>query len=180
MNMNKTIWLVFCCFILSFSSANAETVSDKLIATVINKQLPSPLYQQTDIPWDLGVYSLNIIKTGIASFNSNATQLTLSIPLKANINSDVNQSLFGSNINMKCSSEVITQGHIVITPTIKTSDSTADVSITVPIPNNSQLDCDGLKIPIKSALEALIKKNKADWEAQLESDISALFKQLNM
>jgi hypothetical protein len=178
--MNKKIWFAVCSLVLSISPASADSVSDKLIASVINKQLPSPLYQQTDIPWDLGVYSLDITKMGMASFSSNATQLTLSVPLKANIKGDVNQSLFGSNINMKCSSEVITQGHIVITPTIKTSGSTADASVTVPVPDNAQLDCDGLKIPIKSALEALIKKNKADWETQIESDIGALFKQLDM
>jgi hypothetical protein len=177
--MNKIRWFILYALLFSISSANAETVSDKLIASVINKQLPSPLYQQSDIPWDLGTYSLDINQTGNASFSSNATQLKLSVPLKANITGNVNQSLFGSNINMACASEVITQGHIVITPAIKTSGSTADVDITIPIPE-SQLDCDGLKIPVKSALEAFILKNKADWEMQIEADITALFKQLDM
>ncbi len=175
--MNKTIWIL----ILSIhaSTTLAENITDKLIATLINKKLPTVLYEHKDKPWDMGVYSLSVNKVGGASFASTDKQVILTLPLELIVSGKIDQNLLGAKINIYCKSRVTTDGKFNIVPKLKTKGSNAKVSILVPVPE-SHLNCDGLMIPIKPLLEKHISNNKSKWENDIEADIYALFQQVGL
>jgi len=175
--MKRTILLL----ILSIHTNGvfAENITDKLIVTLINKKLPAVLYKHKDMPWEMGVYSLSVNKTGRASYASTDKQLNLSLPIEVIVNGKIKQNLLGAKIIIDCNSRVTTVGKLNIKPELKTSGSNAKVSIFVPVAE-TQLNCDGLMIPIKPLLEKLISGNKSTWEYDLESDIYELFQQVGI
>jgi hypothetical protein len=73
----------------------------------------------------------------------------------------------------------VTQARLDIEPVINPPRSRADVEVSVPVPE-SNLNCDGLILPIKPLLEQLVANKKKDWEQQLEQDIFTMFKQLGI
>ena len=175
--MKKIIWLLI--LIVHANITLAENITDKLMVSLINKKLPTVLYEHKDKPWEMGIYSLSVNKTGGASFTSTDKQLNLTLPIEVIVNGKIMQNLLGANITIDCNSRVITNGKFNIEPKLKTKGSNAKVSIFVPVPD-SMLNCDGLKIPIKSLLEKLISDNKPKWEKDLESDIYNLFQQVGI
>jgi hypothetical protein len=57
---------IIICFFLSFSCLYsqilfAESIADKLIVAIVDKNLPTVLYQHRDKPWEMGIYSIKII-----------------------------------------------------------------------------------------------------------------------
>ncbi|MBU3001971.1 hypothetical protein KO534_01290 [Paraglaciecola arctica] len=58
-------------------------------------------------------------------------------------------------------------------------ESTASVEVSVPIPEVN-LNCEGLKLPIKPLLEQLVATKKQQWQQQLEQDIVSMFKQMGI
>ncbi len=175
--MKKAIWIL----ILSIyaNTAMAENMTDKLIVTIVNKKLPIVLYKLKNKPWDIGVYSLSVNKAGGARFSSTDKHLILTLPLQLIVNGKINQNLLGTNITIACKSRVTTDGRLYIEPKFKTKGSNANVSISVPVPE-SQLNCDGLLIPIKPFLEKVISDNKSKWENDIESEIYKLFQQVGL
>ena len=157
----------------------ATNITDKLIGTLIEKKLPNTLYQHRDKPWDFGVYSLTVEKTGISNFSSDDKQLSVKLPLQITINGIFKQNLFGNKVSIGCNSQFLTDGIVDITPQIKPTNSEINASIDIPIPN-PQLNCNGLKIPIKQALEQLIAEKKQGWENRMETEISKLFTQVGI
>ena len=177
--MKKVIW-----FFLSFSclygqTSLAESISDKLIIAIVDKNLPTVLYKHTDKPWNMGTYSLSINKLGAARFSSTETHLNLSLPIEVIVNGKIKQNLLGAAITIGCDSKIVTDGHLEIEPQLNSAGSKAKVSIFIPIPD-ANLNCDGLKVPIRPLLEQLVLDNKRDWEKDLESGISELFQQVGI
>lgn len=160
-------------------SVLAENIAVKMLDRIMEQKLPSVLYQHKDKPWELGVYSLTVKKNGMPSFAITDTQLQAKLPLEVTINARVDRNIFGTKVTSVCNSHFSTHGSVNITPELKPLNSQAKVIITVPIAN-PQLDCDGLLIPIKPALEQLIAHNKTEWEDRIELEIAALFTQLGM
>jgi hypothetical protein len=178
--MKKNICLfLLCSFFISKSYAQVNIV-ENLIEKVIEKNLPYLLYQHKDKPWDMGVYSLQIERLGKATFATTTSDINLSFPVKAKIDGEIKQNLFGTKIAIACQSNFDSEAAIKITPTIKTGkaneNSTVKVAISVNVPPTN-LACDGLTIPIKAVLETLIQENKKTWEQDLTNNINKLFKQ---
>lgn len=169
--------VLFSCFFGRVSLA--ESMSDKLIVAVVDKKLPPVLYEHVDKPWDMGVYSLVIKKIGKAHFSSTSTLLTLSFPIEAIVVGNVKQNLFGTQMTLLCDSKFVTNARVEIAPQLSAIGSKAAVSLFIPVPN-SDLNCDGLMIPIRPILEKLISDNKQDWEQDLESDINKLFTEVGI
>ncbi|TCS42363.1 DUF4403 family protein [Reinekea marinisedimentorum] len=168
-------WLVLFCT----QTASAQSMADKLIVKVLNKHMPAVLYEHANQQWDLGVYSLRIDRVGIPSFSSSETQLKLSFPIEAHITGKVEQQLFGNTLVVNCNNSFATDSHIDITPTLSNESSTVKVSMLVPIPE-TYLNCDGLRVPMKAMLEKLIAEKKAEWEAELETELNGLFKEMEI
>ena len=125
------------------------------------------------------MYSLKIERLGKSNFVSTNTHINLSFPVKAIIDGKINKTLFGTKIVIDCKSKFITEAKIKIIPILKAADSKSKVILSMNIPPTN-LDCDGLNIPIKPVLEALIQDKKKTWELDLESNINNLFIQAGL
>ena len=105
--------------------------------------------------------------------------ISLTVPIKVEMTGQVNKTFLGQKILLSCSSEVFTQARLDIEPVINPPESKASVEVSVPVPE-SNLNCDGLILPIKPLLEQLVASEKQQWEQKLEQDIVIMFKQLGI
>jgi hypothetical protein len=169
------IGLILCCV----QAVKAQSVTDQLIVALVDKHLPQVLHQEKSTPWKMGTYDLTVNKTGGAVFSSTFKYLSLTVPIKIVMTGQVNKEFLGQKIILNCSSEIVTQARLDIEPVINPPRSRADVEVSVPVPE-SNLNCDGLILPIKPLLEQLVANKKKDWEQQLEQDIFTMFKQLGI
>lgn len=174
--MKKNICLLLLSGFLISKGYAKENVVENLIEIVIEKNLPYLLYEHKDKQWDMGVYSLTIERLGKSNFVSTKTDINLAFPVQAKIDGKIKQVLFGTNIDIDCKSMFVTKANIKITPTIKATNSKSKVTVSMNVPLTN-LNCDGLSIPIKPVLEALIQDQKKAWEQDLESNINNLFNQ---
>lgn len=166
-------------FLLCCQVAHAQSVTDQLIVTLVDKHLPKVLHQERSSPWQMGSYDLIVSKTGGAIFSSTHQFLSLTIPIKVLMTGQVNKTLFGQKILLNCSSEFATEARLDVEPTINPPESNASVEVLVPVPEVN-LNCEGLKVPIKPLLEQLVATKKQEWQRQLEKDIVTLFKQVGL
>lgn len=160
-------------------SVYAQSVTDQLIVALADKHLPKVLLQEKNKVWQMGTYDLTVNKTAGVTFTSTNQYLSLSVPIEVLMVGQVNQTFLGQKIILNCSSTVLTQAKLQVTPIINPPNSTANVEVLVPIPE-SNLNCDGLTLSIKPILEQLVANKKSQWEASLEQDIQTLFKQVGM
>jgi hypothetical protein len=145
----------------------------------VDKHLPNLLHQEKATPWQMGTYDLTVNKTGGAIFSSTHQYLSLTVPIKVIMTGQVNKELFGQKILLNCSSEFVTEARLDVEPTINPPESSANVEVSVPVPE-ANLNCEGLKLPIKTLLEQLVLTKKREWQKQLEKDIVILFKQVGI
>lgn len=158
--------------ILCLSAANlsfGETALNSLLERVLSKQLPEVLFNAKDIPWQYGHYNLHISKAGEAGIGSNTDTITAKLPLKVQLSGKVKQKLFGQDIDIDCQTEFETNSEMIFKP-IFAETLSSELDMQIPIPE-TELDCQGLKLPIKPALEQLIAKEKPEWEAQAEAEL---------
>lgn len=159
--------------------SQAKTAADDLILALVDKHLPKVLYAEQDRAWELGHYDLVVHKQGDAHFTSTDKWLGLTLPVQVKIRSRINKQIFGSQIVMNCATNIVTETQLRIYPIIKKQGSAAIVDIQVPVPP-SELDCDGLKVPITPLLKAIVIKEKKTWRQQLEQDIQRLMQQVGL
>ncbi len=159
--------------------SQAQTITDDLILALIDKHLPKVLYTEKNKPWELGNYDLVVHKQGGVNFTSTDEWLNLSLPVQVKITGRINKQILGSQIVMNCSTNIVTDAQLRVYPIIKKQNSSAMVNIQVPVPP-SQLDCDGLKVPITPLLKAIVAKEKQQWQKQLEQDIQGLMQQVGL
>lgn len=165
--------------LLSIQGVNAQSVTDQLIVTLVDKHLPKVLHQEKATRWQMGTYDLTVHKTGGAIFSSTHRYLSLTVPIKVIMTGQVNKTVLGQKILLNCSSEFATEARLDVEPTINPPESTASVEVSVPVPN-ANLNCEGLTLPIKALLEQLVVSKKQEWQQQLEKDIVTLFKQVGI
>jgi hypothetical protein len=157
----------------------AQNVTDKLVVALADKHLPKMLLQEKNKSWKMGTYDLTVNKTAGVTFNSTEQYLSLSVPIEVLMVGQVNQTFLGQKIILNCTSTVLTEAKLQVTPVINPPNSTASVEVLVPIPE-SNLHCDGLTLAIKPILEQLVATKKQQWQTSLEQDIQGLFKQVGM
>jgi hypothetical protein len=172
--MKRSLYLFLLFSLLINKSHAKENIVENLIEIVIEKNLPYLLYQHTDKQWDMGIYSLKIERLAKSDFVSTDTHINLSFPVQAKIDGKIKKTLFGTKIAIDCESKFVTEAKIKITPTIKAENSKSKVILSLKVPPTN-LDCDGLNIPIQPALEALIQDKKKAWEQDLETNINNFF-----
>ncbi|WP_233267370.1 DUF4403 family protein [Paraglaciecola sp. L3A3] len=173
------IFLVLSLFLACVQTVHAQSVTDEFIIALVDKHLPKVLHQEKATRWAMGTYDLTVTKTGGAKFSSTHKYLSLTVPVKVVMTGQVNKQLLGQKILLNCSSEIITQTRIDIEPIINPPTSRANVEVSVPVPE-SNLNCDGLKLPIKPLLEQLVATEKKEWQQKLEQDILAMFQQVGI
>lgn len=165
--------LIAAALILGFYNVNAlaappATVTDQLLALLLEKHLPVPVYEQGSNPWPGGSYQLQVHKTGRPEVVSSANNIYVKMPLKIQIAGDMASDLL--QVKFKCNTSFDTVGEIVFAPTKPGLVSTLASTVTLPIPP-AMADCDGMKFPIDEYLKTLVTQNKRQWELKLDEEI---------
>lgn len=172
----KFIFALFPLFISGFSTA--DSALNTLLEHIISKQLSQTLFTAKDIPWQYGHYNLHITKLGNAGIHSDKETITAELPLKIQLSGRVKQKLFGQEIDIACETEFETTSEMVFKPIFGESLS-SELDMQIPIPE-TELDCQGLKLPIKPALEQLIAKEKPTWEADASVELNKRLAELGL
>jgi len=166
-----TISLAFYC--LNSIAAQPATITDQLLALMLEKHLPVPVYEQGSNPWPGGSYQLQVHKTGRSEVVSSASNIYVKMPLKILIAGDMSSDLL--QVKFKCNTSFDTVGEIVFAPAKPGVVSTLASSVTLPIPP-AIADCDGMKFPIDEYLKTLVAQNKRQWELKLDEEIQSWMK----
>lgn len=176
-----TVWKVatFLLLVGFVQGIFAQNVTDKLIVTLVDQHLPQALYEEKAQAWQMGTYDLRVNRTTAVSFNSTATDLNLTVPIEVLMVGQVNREFLGQKIRLNCTSSIQTAAKLQVKPFINPPLSKVKVEVSVPIPA-SNLNCDGLILPIQGVLEQLVANKKLEWENQLEQEILLLFKQVGI
>ncbi len=160
------------------TAAHADNALNMLLERAVSKQLPHVLFAAKDVPWEYGHYNLHIAKAGEADISSASETITAHLPLKVRLSGKVKQKLFGQEIDIACETEFETPSEIVFKPLFAESLS-SELEMLIPIPQ-TELNCQGLKLPIKSALEQLIAKEKPNWEAEATVELNKRLAELGL
>lgn len=149
-------------------ATKATTVTDQLLALLLEKHLPEPLYEKGSNPWPGGAYSLEVHKIGRPEVTSSATNILVKVPLKVLIAGNAGSEML--QLKMACNSSFTTMGEIVLTPTKPGVVSSLASTITLPIPP-VMADCDGMQFPVEEYLRNVVAQNKRQWELQLDAEM---------
>jgi hypothetical protein len=163
-----TAALTLGCGCLNAFAAKPATITDQLMALMLEKHLPTPVYEQANNPWPGGNYQLQVHKTGQPEVVSSNANIYVKMPLKVQIVGDVASDLL--QVKFKCNTSFDTVGEIVFAPTKPGAVNTLASTITLPIPP-TMADCDGMKFPIEESLKTLVAQNKKQWELKLDEEI---------
>jgi hypothetical protein len=150
------------------AASKPSTVTDQLLAVLMAKHLPEPLYEQGSNPWPGGNYSLEVHKLGQPEVTSSATHILVKIPLKVLIVGNVGSELL--QLKMACDTSFITTGEIIFKPEKPGQVTHLESTITLPIPA-VMANCDGMQFPIEEYLRPLVAQNKQQWEVKLDAQM---------
>ncbi len=155
-------------------SVSAETLTDQLLAQLLNKHLPAPLYQRGDNSWPGGSYRLEVFQQGQPVVQSGDTDIHVRLPLKMVITGIASSDLLGFKFN--CSASFQTTGTVELTPANASGGISGAVllrsAVTVPIPPVTA-DCGTVQLPIDSYLKTFVAQNKRQWELRIDREINA-------
>jgi hypothetical protein len=151
-----------------FAATKPSTVTDQLLAVLLEKHLPAPLYEQGKNPWPGGDYSLEVHRVGRPEVTSSATNIVVKMPLKVLIAGNAGSELL--QLKMACSTSFTTTGEIIFTPEKPGLVNHLESSLTLPIPP-VMANCDGMQFPIEDYLRAVVAQNKRQWEVKLDAEM---------
>lgn len=152
------------------AATKPSTVTDQLLALLLEKHLPAPLYEKGSNPWPGGDYSLEVHKLGRPEVTSSATNILVKMPLKVLIAGNAGSELL--QLKMACNTSFTTAGEIIFTPEKPGIVSNLESTITLPIPP-VMADCGGVKFPIEEYLRTVVAQNKRQWEMKLDAEMAA-------
>lgn len=144
------------------------SITDELLALLLEKHLPAPLYEQGSNPWPGGAYSLEVHKAGRPEVTSSTKNIHVKIPLKVLIAGNAGSELL--QLKMTCSSTFTTVGEIIFTPEKPGVVSSLASAITLPVPP-AMANCDGMQFPIEEYLRNVVTQNKRQWELKLDAQM---------
>lgn len=169
--MKRIIQSLLISFALVFEVAAASrpaTITDQLLALLLEKHLPAPMYEQASNPWPGGDYSLRVQKAGRPEVTSTDANIHVKIPLEVLIVGRVSNDLL--QIKLSCNSSFTSIGEITLTPQKPGVVTSLTSSITLPVPPTTA-DCDGMQFPIDDYLKSVIAQNKKQWELKLDAEL---------
>lgn len=151
-------------------SASEPSLSDRLLANLLDVHTTEQLYQQADNPWPGGKYRLEVFKNGKPMVTSGPTVIHISVPLKIVIAGNAASDLL--KFNMACKTSFNTVGEVVFTPGVKGSLTALRSQITLPIPVVAA-DCGGMQLPVDAYLKTFVAQNKRKWEQDIDAKVNA-------
>lgn len=147
---------------------HAKTITDQLLAALLEKHLPTPVYERGNNPWPGGAYKLEVFKIGRPEVISSTANIQVKMPLKILITGNVSNDLL--QVTLNCSTSFTTVGEIFFTPTQPGTINTLASSVTLPIPP-VMADCNGMQVPIDEYLKTVVAQNKRQWELKLDTEV---------
>lgn len=168
--MSRTLGLLAAGIALSTSAfaAAPQTVTDQLLALLLEKHLPAPLYEQGSNPWPGGAYSLTVHKAGRPEVTSSDNNIHVKLPLSVVIAGNAGSEFL--QLKLACNSTFATTGEITFTPEKPGVVNTLKSAITLPVPP-VMANCDGMQFPIEEYLRTVVNQNKRQWEIKLDAEM---------
>lgn len=161
--------------LLCMQTLQAQTATDKMLGLLIEKNIPQQLYNNQSLPWDYGVYSLDIVKNGQSKFSSTENHMISEVPLAISMTGKMKNNLPLSNMNLDCKGKFNTRARVKITPQFSAGKEDIKAEIDLPIPEVF-MDCNGFKLRIDSVLQQIVNNKKSEWEAQIEGGFQQALK----
>lgn len=180
--MNSPLLLIkslFFLLIIISPSSFATNITEKLIVSLIDKNLPATLFEQKETKWQMGLYDLTVKKIGNTRLKTSESTLIFALPIKVIMDAQVIKTILGSTIKMSCKSDISTDAFINVIPGQIKEHINANVIIDIPLPE-SYLNCEGVNLPITPMLSQLIKEEKNTWEEKIEKNINLKLKELGL
>lgn len=160
---------------LVWAAQSAANVSDKLMTKWLNQQVPAILHQQKNQPFQLGSYDITVHKAKAATLVSRASSWQLNQPIRVEFVAHISQNILGASLEFQCATEFASQSVWRITPNLE--QGTAAIAVTMPIPE-TELNCDGLKLPITTVLQQWFQREKNTWQQQAEQHYQQAMKKV--
>lgn len=152
----------------AIAAAPPQTVTDQLLALLLEKHLPAPLYEQGSNPWPGGAYSLTVHKAGRPEVTSSANNIHVKLPVKVLIAGNAGSEML--QLKLACNSTFTTTGEIIFSPEKPGAVNTLKSTITLPVPP-AMANCDGMQFPIEEYLRNVVNQNKRQWELKLDAEM---------
>lgn len=155
-----------CLFLaLAVGPVGAATLTDQLMADLLESNLPRPVYQQDNNPWPGGSYTVEVFKEGSPRVVSGEQSIYVEMPLRIVIVGNAASEFL--RFRMACNASFVTTGAVKFTPGEAT---TLNSEITLPIPP-VQATCDNMQLPVDTYLKAFVAQNKRQWELQIDREL---------
>lgn len=161
--------------LLCTQNLQAQTATDKMLALLIEKNIPQQLYRNEALAWDYGVYGLTIVKNGTSTFSSTQDYMLSEVPLAISMNGQLSNNPLMANMKIDCKGDFNTRARVKITPQFAEQKEAIEASIDLPIPEVF-MDCNGIKLRIDPFLQQIVDNKKSEWETQIETAFQQVLK----
>lgn len=165
----RLFFIIGMVFSLALSAySHAQTMTDKLMQKLLDQQMPSVLHRVNNQAFQYGVYDVVVHKVGQTKITSTSTAITNSLPMRIEFLATIKQQIFGQTLSFDCKTQFKTINTWNIIPNLNTGE--VAVSMSVPIPD-TQLNCEGLSLPVTTVLQKMIRDEKPKWEKEAKQQI---------
>jgi len=161
--------------VLGSTHTVAETAADKLLGRVIDKQVPAMVYESKNQPWPGGTYAIRIFRNGQPSYMSDTRDLSVSLPLRAEMEGNV--AVLSSPLI--CRANFNSTARVAVTPDFGAAKMRTKSVITLPIPK-VMADCGSIQFPVEAFLEQLVLQNKLQWELDIDKAFNQELEKLGL
>lgn len=173
--MNISSISVFFIMILSSFNVNSENVMNSVMLQLFEHKFPVDIYNQKNITWEHGTYSINVKKNGQSTIRTTDKIINAKMPIKVKLQAHINKDLGIAKINLNCLAEFNTNGDLSIIPDKENKYMKTDAIVNIVVPN-VDMNCDGIKVPITAHLRTLVSQNKIKWEQTIKHKYNTMWK----
>lgn len=152
-------------------AADQAPLTNRLLAALIERNAPAPLFEKADNSWPGGNYAVRVERAGTARVVAGLQELVVELPLKVRLDGAVRNDLL--QLNLKCMAQFTTPGEVRLTPASATQLAPMRAELTLNVPPTTA-DCGGTQLPVESYLRAVLQTQKPVWEAELARRLNEL------
>jgi hypothetical protein len=148
-----------------------QTAAARLLALVIDSYVPQVLFAEKNQPWMGGTRSMTISKAGSSVLSSDANNIVVSFPLKANLIGDINTNIVLMQLKAHCTAQFTAPAKINLAVNFNTKPIKVSSRIDVTVPP-VMADCDGYKLAVEGIIQSVIAQQKPKWEQDIQAQVS--------
>lgn len=154
-------------------AADAKTppLTERLLAALIERNAPTPLFQKADNSWPGGNFTVRVQRAGPAEVVAGGQEVVVEMPLKVILDGAIRNELLQLNLN--CKAQFSAPGEVRLKPASATQLAPMRAQIDLVVPP-TMADCGGTQLPVESYLRAVMQAQKPVWEAELAKKINDL------